>query len=114
MLPTTLHFRQIRLLSFRKTNALIELLFKQSKQDFPLRYFGGESPNAIKMLVNCVLMAQLVMVVIRKKADTKKSFANMITVIRLHLTSYVGLLAFINDNYNAWRKNDDGSFAFGP
>ena len=97
-----------------KNRWMIELLFKQIKQNFPLRYFWGESPNAIKMQVYCVLMAQLMMVVIRKKAATKKSFANMITVIRLHLTSYVGLLAFIKDTYKAWRKNDNGSFAFGP
>jgi IS4 transposase len=58
---------------------MIELLFKQIKQNFPLRYFWGESENAIKIQVYCVLIAQLLMVVIRKKAATKKSFANMIT-----------------------------------
>lgn len=87
-----------------KNRWMIELLFKQIKQNFPLRYFWGESPNAIKMQVYCVLIAQLLMVVIRKKAATKKSFANMITVIRLHLTSYVELMAFIKDTYKAWRK----------
>src|SRR5487761_2734206 len=91
-----------------------QLLFKQIKQNFPLRYFWGESTNAIKMQVYCVLIAQLLMVVIRKKAATKKSFANMITVIRLHLTSYVGLLEFIKDTYKAWRKTDCTSLAFGP
>ena len=45
---------------------MIELLFKQIKQNFPLRYFWGESPNAIKIQVYCVLIAQLLMVVIRK------------------------------------------------
>lgn len=83
---------------------MIELLFKQIKQNFPLRYFWGESQNAIKMQIYCVLIAQLLMVVIRKKSATKKSFANMITVIRLHLMSYVGLLNFIKDTYQAWRK----------
>lgn len=83
---------------------MIELLFKQIKQNFPLRYFWGESPNAIKIQVYCVLIAQLLMVVIRKKAATKKSFANMITVIRLHLMSYVNLLEFIKNTYMAWRK----------
>lgn len=83
---------------------MIELLFKQIKQNFPLRYFWGESPNAIKMQVYCVLIAQLLMVVIRKKAATKKSFANMITVIRLHVMSYVGLLEFVKNTYKAWRK----------
>ena len=95
-----------------KTRWMIELLFKQIKQNFPLRYFWGESPNAIKMQVYCVLIAQLLMVVIRKKAATKKSFANMITVIRLHLTSYVELMEFIKDTYKAWRKTHNASFAF--
>ena len=91
---------------------MIELLFKQIKQNFPLRYFWGESANAIKMQVYCVLMAQLLMVILRKKAATKKSFANMITVIRLHLMSYVGLLEFIKDTYKAWRKTHNSPFAF--
>ena len=95
-----------------KNRWMIELLFKQIKQNFPLRYFWGNSTNAIKMQVYCVLIAQLLMVVIRKKAATKKSFANMITVIRLHLMSYVGLLEFIKDTYKAWRKTHNASFAF--
>jgi hypothetical protein len=52
------------------------------------------------------------MVVIRKKPATKKPFANMMTVIRLHLMSYVGLLAFIKDTYKAWRKTHNASFDF--
>jgi Transposase DDE domain/Domain of unknown function (DUF4372) len=97
-----------------KNRWMIELLFKQIKQNFPLRYFWGESSNAIKMQVYCVLIAQLLMVVIRKKASTKKSFANMITVIRLHLMSYVELLEFIKDTYKAWRKAYDTSINFSP
>lgn len=91
---------------------MIELLFKQIKQNFPLRYFWGESQNAIKAQVYCVLIAQLLMVVIRKKAQTKKSFANMITVIRLHLMSYVELLDFIKDTYKAWQKTKSPPLAF--
>ena len=108
ILPTT----QIAVIY--KNRWMIELLFKQIKQNFPLRYFWGESSNAIKMQVYCVLIAQLLMVVIRKKAATKKSFANMITIIRLHLMSYVELLDFIKDTYKAWRKTDNASFAFSP
>lgn len=89
-----------------KNRWMIELLFKQIKQNFPVRYFWGENENAIKMQIYCVLIAQLLMVVIRKKAKTKKSFANMITVIRLHLMSYVELLAFIKDTYKAWRRHN--------
>ena len=95
-----------------KCRWMIEILFKQIKQNFPLRYFWGNSENAIKMQVYCVLIAQLLMVVIRKKATTKKSFANMITVIRLHLMSYVTLLEFIKDTYKAWRKSYNAPNAF--
>lgn len=95
-----------------KCRWMIELLFKQIKQNFPLRYFWGNSENAIKMQIYSVLIAQLLMVVIRKKAATKKSFANMITVIRLHLMSYVNLFEFIKDTYKAWRKTHNAPFAF--
>ena len=95
-----------------KCRWMIELLFKQIKQNFPLRYFWGNSENAIKMQVYCVLIAQLLMVVIRKKAATKKSFANMITVIRLHLMSYVELFEFIKDTYKAWRRSHNAPNAF--
>lgn len=84
---------------------MIELLFKQIKQNFPLRYFWGESENAIRIQIYCVLIAQLLMVVIKKKSATKKSFANIITVVRLHLMSYVELFAFLKDTYKAWRSN---------
>lgn len=97
-----------------KCRWMIELLFKQIKQNFPLRYFWGNSENAIKMQVYCVLIAQLLMVVIRKKAATKKSFANMITIVRLHLMSYVELFEFIKDTYKAWRKAATTPIAFGP
>jgi hypothetical protein len=104
----------VQIATIYKNRWMIELLFKQIKQNFPLRYFWGESPNAIKMQVYCVLIAQLLMVVIRKKAKTKKSFSNMITVIRLHLMSYVELLDFIKDTYKAWRKTHNASINFSP
>jgi hypothetical protein len=95
-----------------KNRWMIELLFKQLKQNFPLKYFWGENQNAIKMQVYCVLIAQLLMVVIRKKAKTKKSFANMITVVRLHLMSYVELFYFIKDTYKAWRRYNQPASLF--
>ena len=102
----------VQIATIYKYRWMIELLFKQIKQNFPLRYFWGDSENAIKMQVYCVLIAQLLMVVIRKKAATKKSFANMITLIRLHLMSYVNLLDFIKDTYKAWRKTHNAPIAF--
>jgi hypothetical protein len=90
-----------------KSRWMIEILFKQIKQNFPLKYFWGANENAIRTQVYSVLIAQLLMVVIRKKSKTKKSFSNMITVIRLHLMSYIALFDFIKDTYKAWRKEND-------
>lgn len=47
--------------------------------------------------------------VIRKKPQTKKSFSNMITVIRLHLMRYVELFEFIKNTYNAWGKTTESA-----
>ena len=45
----------------------IELLFKQLKQNFPLRYFYGESSNAIKIQIWVTLIANLLLMVIQKR-----------------------------------------------
>src|SRR5690554_8213989 len=45
----------------------IELLFKQLKQNFPLKYFLGDNENAIKIQIYCVLIVNLLMAVIQKK-----------------------------------------------
>jgi IS4 transposase len=39
----------------------IELLFKQLKQNFPLKYFLGVNENAIKIQIYCALIANLLM-----------------------------------------------------
>ena len=45
----------------------IELLFKQLKQNFPLRYFYGESANAIKIQIWVTLIANLLLMVMQKR-----------------------------------------------
>ena len=37
----------------------IELLFKQLKQNFPLKYFLGDNENAIKIQTWCTLITNL-------------------------------------------------------
>lgn len=65
----------------------IELLFKKMKQNFQLHYFYGESENAIRTQVWCTLIAQLLLTVLQKIADTKKAFSTVATMIRIHLVS---------------------------
>jgi IS4 transposase len=49
----------------------IELLFKKMKQDFQLHYFYGENETAIRTQVWFTLIAQLLMTVIQKIAQTR-------------------------------------------
>ncbi|MEX0980864.1 MAG: hypothetical protein WD577_04550 [Bacteroidales bacterium] len=45
------------------------------KQNFQLHYFYGENENAIRTQVWCTLIAQLLLTVIQKIAQTKKAFS---------------------------------------
>lgn len=73
----------------------IEGLFKRMKQAYPLRYFLGDSANAIKIQVWCALIADLLVKIIKDKATRKWSYANLSGVIRTHLLTYIHLRAFL-------------------
>ncbi len=44
----------------------IELLFKQLKQNFPLKYFLEDNKNAVKIQIYCALIANLLITVVQK------------------------------------------------
>ena len=53
----------------------IELLFKQIKQNFPLKYFYGESGNAIKIQIWVTLIANLLLMVMQRRLKRRWSFS---------------------------------------
>lgn len=75
----------------------IELLFKRIKQNFQLHYFLGDSENAIRIQLWCALIADLLLKVIKDKADRKRkwSMSNLASLVRLHLGTYINLFAFL-------------------
>ena len=75
----------------------IELLFKRIKQNFQLHYFLGDNENAIRIQLWCALIADLLLKVIKDKADRKRkwSLANLSGLVRLHLGTYINLYAFL-------------------
>ena len=75
----------------------IEILFKRIKQNYPLKYFLGDNENAIKVQIWCVLIVDLLMKVIHKQIKRKWAFSNMVSMIRLHLLTYIDLKRFLND-----------------
>ncbi len=82
----------------------IESLFKQFKQNFPLKYFFGESVNAIKTQIWVTLIANLLLSVIRKRIRRKWSFSNLVTMIRQTLMYYIDLYMFCENPEKAWLR----------
>ena len=82
----------------------IELLFKQLKQNFPLKYFLGDNENAIKIQIWCTLIANLLFTIIQKNIRKKISFSNLVSFARQHLFSYNKLSDLIEKIEKDWRK----------
>lgn len=75
----------------------IELLFKQIKQNFPLRYFYGESENAIKIQIWVTLIANLLLPVLQSSIERRWSFSGLATIVRIVLMYYLNLEKFLNN-----------------
>ena len=73
----------------------IELLFKQIKQNFPLKYFYGESANAIKIQIWVTLIANLLLMVMKKGLTRSWSFSGLATMMRITLMYYVEVCLII-------------------
>lgn len=80
----------------------IELLFKQLKQNFPLRYFYGESANAIKIQIWVTLIANMLLMVIQKRVKRTWSFSGMATLYRIMAMYYVDCYSFFENPEKEW------------
>lgn len=82
----------------------IELLFKQLKQNFPLKYFLGDNENAIKTQIWCTLIANLLFTIIKKSINRKIAFSILVSFTRQHLFSYNKISDLIEKTELQWRK----------
>lgn len=80
----------------------IETMFKRLKQNFPLKYFLGDSQNAIEIQIWCGLIIQLLMLVVQKRTKRKWAYSNMVSMVRLHLMSYIDLFGFMENPTQKW------------
>ena len=80
----------------------IELLFKQMKQNFPLKYFYGESANAIKIQIWVTLIANLLLMVMQKGLKRQWSFSGLATMVRINLMYYVDFHSLFNHPEKDW------------
>ena len=80
----------------------IELLFKQMKQNFPLKYFYGESANAIKIQIWVTLIANLLLMLMQKGLKRQWSFSGLATMVRITLMYYVDFYSLFNNPEKDW------------
>lgn len=96
-LTNNFDFNPLTVANIYKDRWKIELLFKRIKQNFPLKYFLGDNENAIKIQIWCAFIADLLLKVIQAKTVKKWAYSNLVSIVRLHLLSYIDLLKFLND-----------------
>lgn len=82
----------------------IELLFKQLKQNFPLKYFLGENENAIEIQIWSAMLANLLVTLLRSKVKRNWSFSNLVSTLRQQLMSYINVYRFLEDPEGSWRE----------
>lgn len=58
----------------------IELLFKQLKQNFPLKYFLGDNENAIETQIWIAMLAYLLITLVKGRVKRNWAFSNMVSI----------------------------------
>lgn len=85
----------------------IELLFKQLKGNFPLRYFLGDNENAIKIQIYCALIVNLLLTIVQKQLKRKWAFSNLVSFCRIHLFNYLHLFRFLENPEKDWLQKQE-------
>lgn len=106
-------FRADTVAALYKIRWQIELVFKQLKQNFPLKYFLGDNENAIKIQIYCVLIVNLLIEVIRKTLKKKWSFSNLVSFCRIHLFNYIHIVKFLESSEQQWEIDKNHYIQFG-
>ena len=82
----------------------IELLFKQLKQNFPLKYFLGDNENAIEIQIWTAMLANLLITLVRSRVNRSWAFSNLVSIIRQQLMNYINIYYFLEDPEGSWRQ----------
>jgi hypothetical protein len=90
-----------------KNRWVIEVLFKQIKQNFEVKYFLSDSENGIKSQIWMALILNLIFTVLHKITKEAEDFSTMVQVAAKNLCSYVNLIKFLEQTEaycKAWLK----------
>lgn len=104
LLTNDLETEYEEIVAIYKARWAIESLFKQIKQNFPLRYFYGESANAIKIQVWVTLIANLLITLLQKGVSRSWSFSGLATIVRIMLMYYIDVQGFLEHPEKDWEE----------
>jgi len=76
---------------------VIEVFFKQLKQNFELKYFLSDSENGIKSQIWVALIANLIFTVIERMTKKAEDFSTLVSIAAKNLCSYVAYVQFISE-----------------
>ena len=92
-----------------KNRWVIEVLFKQIKQNFELKYFLSDSENGIKSQIWVALILNLLFTLLHRRLKEAEDFSTMVMVAAKNLCSYVNLQLFLThtaEYCRAWYKKE--------
>jgi len=93
-----------------KNRWVIEVLFKQLKQNFELKYFLSDSVNGIKSQIWVALIANLIFTVIERMTKKAEDFSTLVSIAAKNLCSYISFIQFITspELYESlWKCNEE-------
>lgn len=96
-LTNNFRFSATTVASIYKQRWQIEAFFKRIKQNNPLRYFLGDSENAICIQLWCAFIKDLLIKIVKDQLKRKWAFSNISAMIRHHLMNYLNLFDFLNN-----------------
>ena len=105
LLSNNLEFSYEEIVEIYRKRWAIELLFKQMKQNFPLKYFYGESANAIKIQVWVTLIANLLLTLLQRSVKRSWSFSGLATMVRIMLMHYINVQSLLEHPEKDWEKS---------
>lgn len=88
-------YQDTTIIELYKNRWVIEVLFKQIKQNFELGYFFSDSPEGIKTQIWIVLIANLIFTVIHRKVQECEHYSTIVSMASNNLSSYICLITLV-------------------
>jgi IS4 transposase len=82
---------------------VIEMLYRQLRQNFQLHFFYGDTVKAIEIQTWAALIAKLLCTVIQQKIKRHCSFSQIVTMIRQTLMYCIDFVAFMENPTKGWQ-----------